>query len=268
MKFALALIIAVGAAPLSAPAQKSPLMRSAMRSRMAHRRPLTRVNFDKQYDGEKLGELFAGNKQWSETMMTTNQPLLESLGSAQEPKIMWIGSADSRVPESKITGMDPGEIFVVRNIGNQVQMSDNAANAAIQFGVDALGVEDIMVCGHYEDSAVKAALSNQDFEAPLDQWIGPIRDVYRTHKEYLDGLPEAYRLNALIKLNAVEQCLNVLRSTPVQKKRAETANLSGGPIPRVHAVVYNPATGILEDMNVDIEKLYNLNYKSDIPALA
>eukprot|EP00469_Lotharella_globosa_P011291 CAMPEP_0167786034 /NCGR_PEP_ID=MMETSP0111_2-20121227/8556_1 /TAXON_ID=91324 /ORGANISM="Lotharella globosa, Strain CCCM811" /LENGTH=312 /DNA_ID=CAMNT_0007677347 /DNA_START=53 /DNA_END=991 /DNA_ORIENTATION=+ len=299
MQFALAFIVAVGAAPLSAPAKTkgaTPLMRSSMRrhnlaarasffnknnenqdaahtnghhnygpghkfgapvtSRIANRRPLTRVRADKEYEGKKLAELFAGNKKWSEDMMTTNRPLMEFLGGTQEPKLMWIGCADSRVPESMITGMNPGEIFTIRNVANQAQISDNAVNSAIQFGVLALGVEDIMVCGHYGCGGAKASLTNQDFGAPLEQWIGPIRDVYRTHREYLDGLPEADRLNALIELNTVEQCLNVLRTAPVQQKRAETAKQPGGPIPRVHAVVYDPATGLLKDMNVDTDKLF------------
>mmetsp|Transcript_21491 Transcript_21491/g.41693 ORF Transcript_21491/g.41693 Transcript_21491/m.41693 type:complete len:359 (-) Transcript_21491:90-1166(-) len=240
-------------AKTSAPAKKPSMAELILEGGMAQKTP---KYYAKQYPSKKLDELFAGNKKWSENMMSNKPELMEKLGSMQEPKIMYIGCADSRVPESMITGMNPGEIFTIRNVANQAQISDNAVNSAIQFGVLALGVEDIMVCGHYGCGGAKASLTNQDFGAPLEQWIGPIRDVYRTHREYLDGLPEADRLNALIELNTVEQCLNVLRTAPVQQKRAETAKQPGGPIPRVHAVVYDPATGLLKDMNVDTDKLF------------
>mmetsp|Transcript_5381 Transcript_5381/g.10301 ORF Transcript_5381/g.10301 Transcript_5381/m.10301 type:complete len:278 (-) Transcript_5381:215-1048(-) len=271
MQLALALAIAVGAAPLSARAAAkgaaSPPLRSvarrhpvASRIAAAHRRPLAGVRAGKHYEGAKIAELFSGNQEWSEDMNANNRPLMDFLGTTQVPKIMWIGSSDSRVPESMITGMDPGEIFTVRNFGNQAQTTDNSVNSAIQFGVLGLGVEDILVCGHYDCGATAAVLSNQDLSAPLDQWVGPIREVYRTHKGYLDELAEPDRLIALTKLNAVEQALNVFTAAPVQQRRAATAGQEGGPIPRVHAVVYDPATGLLNDMNIDFERLAAMNY--------
>jgi len=231
---------------------------------------------ESKYSSSKLNELFAGNKRWSDIMRVNRPELMQKLGSMQEPKIMYIGSADSRVPETTISNMDPGEIFVVRNVGNQVQLSDNSMMSAIQFGVDALGVEDIVVAGNYGCGGVQASLTNYDHGAPLEQWISSIRDVYRLHQKDLDSIKDPQeRYERLVQLNTVEQCLNVLRAGPVQRKRMETMNQPGGPIPRVHACVYDPATGKLTDMDVDIEKyisgytnIYDLNYEGALEPAA
>mmetsp|Transcript_24535 Transcript_24535/g.48026 ORF Transcript_24535/g.48026 Transcript_24535/m.48026 type:complete len:378 (-) Transcript_24535:278-1411(-) len=253
-------------AKTSAPAKKPSMAELILEGGMAQKTP---KYYAKQYPSKKLDELFAGNKKWSENMMSNKPELMEKLGSMQEPKIMYIGCADSRVPENTISNMDPGEIFVVRNVANQVQLYDNSVMSALQFGVGALGVEDIIVAGHYGCGGVKASMANNDHGAPLEQWISSIRDVYRLHQKDLDSIADPQeRTERLIQLNTVEQCLNVLRAGPVQKRRMETMNQPGGPIPRVHACVYDPATGKLTDMDVDIEKyisgytsIYDLNYK-------
>jgi len=211
----------------------------------------------------KLNDLFQGNKKWSQEMMKNKPQLMDKLGKGQEPKIMWIGCSDSRVPENTISQMDPGEIFVVRNVANQVQLSDNSVMSAMQFAVGVLGVEDIVVCGHYGCGGCAASMSNNDHGAPLEQWIADIRNVYRMHQKELDAITDdGDRQKRLIQLNTIEQCLNVLKSGPVQSKRAET-----GTHPRVHACIYDPATGILENLDVDFEKymsgyrdIYDLSY--------
>jgi len=216
------------------------------------------------YPSKKLADLFEGNKKWAKEMRAQKSQLMSKLGAGQEPKIMWIGCSDSRVPENTLSQMDPGEIFVIRNVANQVQISDNSVMSALQFAIGVLGIEEVVVCGHYGCGGCAASMTNKDHGAPLENWIADIRNVYRLHQNELDAISDSTeRQKRLIQLNTIEQCLNVMKSGPFQAKRAET----GGKIPRVHACVYDPATGNLENLAVDFEKylesvkgIYDLAY--------
>lgn len=120
------------------------------------------------YANKKLEDLFSGNKERAAEMKQSKAELMEKLGKMQEPKIMWIGCSDSRVPENTISKMDPGEIFVVRNVANQAQVHDSGVMSAMQFAVAALGVEDIVVCGHYGCGGCIASMEAKDHGAPLE----------------------------------------------------------------------------------------------------
>jgi carbonic anhydrase len=159
----------------------------------------------------------------------------------------------------------PGEVFVHRNIGNQVPGNDLNVLSVLEFAVGHLGVTDIIVTGHYSCGAVKAATSRQDL-GTLENWLRLIRDVYRLHKDYLDLIKDPEQLHrTLVELNVIEQCLNIFKTGVVQRKRAQTRKelmdagknkqeVKDGVFPRIHGMVFNPAEGILRVLPVNFQQ--------------
>ena len=134
------------------------------------------------WDEKDLDSLMGANKAWISRMVTEQPDFFEEIRKGHAPKILWIGCSDARVPANEIIGRPPGDIFVHRNIANQVVNTDFNCMSVIQYAVDVLKVKHIMVCGHYDCGGVKAALENTDHRSPLENWLRHIRDTYRLHK--------------------------------------------------------------------------------------
>lgn len=204
-------------------------------------------------------EVFERNKKWV-AEKTEHQPdYFEQLSIGQDPEFLFIGCSDSRVPATQAMGMQPGDIFVHRNIANIVSATDLNIMSVINFAVVHLNVKHIVVCGHYGCGGVKAAMQQKDLGI-LNGWLRNVRDVYRIHQDELNAITdEQERYNRLVELNVAEQCINVVKLAEVQKKY-----LAGG-FPIVHGWVYDLKSGLLKDLNLDfnsilkeIQEVYNL----------
>ncbi len=202
-----------------------------------------------------IQDLFAHNRAWAAQMEAERPGFFTSLVKQQTPKYMWIGCSDSRVPANQITGLEPGEVFVHRNVANIVVHSDLNALSAIQFAVERLKVEDIMVVGHYGCSGVQAALEAARIGL-ADNWIRHIQDVRHRHRELLDGLPEGVRANALCDINVIEQVVNVSVSTVMVDAWARGQEVT------VHGWAFGVHDGLLQDLRMSVsgpaefDKLY------------
>ncbi len=192
-----------------------------------------------------IQDLFIHNRNWAAQMEHDRPGFFTSLVAQQTPKFMWIGCSDSRVPANQITGLDPGEVFVHRNIANLVVHSDLNALSSIQFAVDVLKVEHVMVVGHYGCGGVTAALRDSRIGL-ADNWIRHIQNVRDRHRALLDALPDAQRLDALVELNAIEQVVNVCVSTVMTDAWARGQKVS------VHAWAYGVNDGLLHDLKMTV----------------
>lgn len=175
-----------------------------------------------------IDELFAHNRTWAAQVEHERPGFFTGLMAQQKPRYMWIGCSDSRVPANQITGLEPGEIFVHRNVANVVASSDLNCLSTIQYAVDQLHVEHLMVVGHYGCGGVLAALDDLRMGL-VDNWIRHVKDVRDKHRELLAALPKAWRHDALCELNAIEQVMNVSQSTVMQDAwaRGQKVNLHG-----------------------------------------
>ncbi|MCD6062980.1 MAG: Carbonic anhydrase [Flavipsychrobacter sp.] len=204
-------------------------------------------------------QLFENNKKWVAEKIASDKNFLNKLGSNQEPDYLYIGCSDSRVPANEIMGLEPGEVFVHRNIANLVPNIDLNVMSVINYAVENLHVKHIIVCGHYNCGGVKAAMTPKDMGI-LNPWLRNIRDVYRLHEKELDTIGDEHeKYNRLVELNVVEQCRNVIKTAAVQKSYAA----NGYPI--VHGWVFDLETGLFKDLNINfekvleqIQKIYNL----------
>lgn len=197
----------------------------------------------------ELEHLFKNNQAWAAGKIKKDPEIFSRLSKKQTPKYLWIGCADSRIPASEILGLEPGELFVHRNIANLFPHTDFNCLSVLQYAVEALGVEHVIVCGHYGCGGVAAAMENAQFGL-VDNWIRPIRDIYSQEKEKLDRLGSpSEKYNRLIELNVLHQALNVCHTTIVQNTWAKQKKLS------VHGWVYDLATGLLKDLNCSISSI-------------
>ena len=210
-----------------------------------------------------IEKLLANNKAWVKTRRDADPEFFNRLGQRQTPKYLYFGCSDSRVPANEILGLGPGEVFVHRNVGNLVPVNDLNALSVLEYAVDHLGVTDIIVTGHYDCGAIRAATSRQDL-GMLENWLRLVRDVYRLHKDQLDLLEDAEEKHLrLVELNVVEQCLNLYKTGVVQRKRIQTHAQSNGTEhhPRIHGMVFNPSDGILKKLSVDFrQRVGNLDH--------
>ena len=209
-----------------------------------------------------LADLFAHNRAWSSQMERDRPGFFTSLVKQQTPKYMWIGCSDSRVPANQITGLEPGEVFVHRNVANIVVHSDLNALSAIQFAVERLKVEHIMVVGHYGCSGVQAALEGARIGL-ADNWIRHIQDVRDRHRVLLDTLPEIARANALCDLNVVEQVVNVCVSTVMLDAWGRGQQV------HIHGWAFGVHDGLLNDLKMTVSSTDSLEglYQSAIERL-
>jgi carbonic anhydrase len=208
-------------------------------------------------------DLFAHNRAWAAQMERERPGFFTNLKSQQSPKYMWIGCSDSRVPANQITGLEPGEVFVHRNVANVVVHSDLNALSTIQFAVERLKVAHVMVVGHYGCSGVQAALEGARIGL-ADNWLRHIQDVRDRHRTLLDAIPEHARHDALVELNVIEQVVNVSQSTVLQDawSRGQTVTL--------HGWVYGVHDGLLQDLAMNVNNAESLEglYREAIARVA
>jgi len=188
--------------------------------------------------------VFAHNRAWAAKHTGRDSRFFEQLSKGQSPEFLFIGCADSRVPASQVMGMGPGEAFVHRNIANMAPHGDLSAQAVIAYAVTHLGVKHVVVCGHSGCGGVQAALSS-DGLGVIDPWLREIKDVILENDALVDGFDGAARVQAVVELNVRRQCLNVMKSAPVQARWAQ------GDGPTVHGWVYDLASGLLNDLDLD-----------------
>ncbi|WGK68682.1 carbonate dehydratase [Candidatus Haliotispira prima] len=196
----------------------------------------------------RLKTLFQNNRAWAKSIMEQQPEFFEDLSLQQSPKYLWIGCADSRVPANQIIGLPPGEVFVHRNIANVVVHTDLNCLSVIQYAVEVLKVEHIIVTGHYGCGGVAAALAAEEsgeVHGLIDNWLRHIRDVYRMHRDELQALPDfKARCHRLCELNVVEQVRNVLGSTIVQQAWGRRQKL------HLHGWIYSLEDGLLRDLGI------------------
>ncbi|GAB4359685.1 MAG: carbonate dehydratase [Gammaproteobacteria bacterium] len=192
-----------------------------------------------------LDDLLENNKRWASSVKQRNPDFFRKCAAGQSPRFLWIGCADSRVPATRVTDLQPGDLFVHRNIANLVPEGDLSSHAVIQFAVESLGVSDIIVCGHTGCGGVRAAYENQG-SGLIEQWLRPVRELCRVHAEEIESLEETKRLDRLCEINVVQQVLNVCRGDVVQR-----AWLQGQPV-TVHGLLFRLDEGILQDLRVSV----------------
>jgi len=198
-----------------------------------------------------IRDLFDHNRAWAEEMERTRPGFFTGLVKQQRPKFMWIGCSDSRVPANQITGLEPGEVFVHRNVANVVVHSDLNALSAIQFAVEMLKVEHIMVVGHYGCGGVLAALHGSRIGL-ADNWIRHIQDVRDRHKPLLESLAPERRADALVDLNVIEQVVNVGVSTVMVDAWAKGQKVT------VHGWAFGVHDGLLQDLGMSVSSTESL----------
>ena len=190
------------------------------------------------YSYEKL---LLENKAWAEEKVMQDSNYFKRLAEIQKPEFLWIGCSDSRVPANEITGTQPGEIFVHRNIANMVVHTDVNLLSVLDYAVSHLGVKHIIVCGHYGCGGVKAAASKTDFKPVLNMWLRNIKDVYRMHREELEEInDEEARINRLVELNVREQVTNLAKTSIIQRFWRKEQR------PDLHGWVYGLKDGIIK----------------------
>jgi carbonic anhydrase len=186
-------------------------------------------------------DLLASNRSWAERTAADAPGFFERLATQQAPRFLWIGCADSRVPANVITGLDPGEVFVHRNVANVLPHTDLNALTALDYAVSVLQVEHVIVCGHYGCGGILAALDGRE-HGLIDNWLRHIKDVAAKHDRSLDALPPERRADRLAELNAVEQARNVCSTSIVQGAWARGQALT------VRAWIYGLSDGLLRDL--------------------
>ncbi|WP_199688449.1 carbonic anhydrase [Pontibacter oryzae] len=193
-----------------------------------------------------MEKIFENNKKWVSGKLAQDSEYFAKLAEGQSPQYLYIGCSDSRVPANAITGTEPGEMFVHRNIANMVVHTDMNLLSVLQYAVEVLKVKDIIVCGHYGCGGVAAAASNKQFGL-IDNWLRNIKDVIRLHEEEIKSISEEEaRLRRLVELNVVEQVHNLAKTSIIQN-----AMLSENP-PKLHGLVYDLKEGFLRNLNVEL----------------
>lgn len=192
-------------------------------------------------------KLIENNKTWVAGKLEQDPEYFKKLANGQQPPLLWIGCADSRVPANEIIGAAPGEVFVHRNIANMVIHSDMSMLSVLDYAVNVLKVKHIIVCGHYGCGGVGAAMGSNTFGL-IDNWIRHIKDVYRFHQEELDNIEnETDRFNRFVELNVIEQVYDLAKTSIVQNAWKIDQPVS------IHGWVYGVGSGVVKDLEVTIE---------------
>ncbi len=191
-----------------------------------------------------LTQLKANNRAWAERMVSVDSGFFKRLEGQQAPEYLWIGCADSRVPANEIVGLDPGELFVHRNVANLAPPQDANYLSVLQFAVEVIKVKHIMVVGHYGCGGVAAAVDGER-RGLVDHWLHPIREVSDAHRDELDAIADPHaRLDRLCELNVIRQVRNVASDVFVHEAWSRNQDL------HVHGWVYSLANGLVTDLNV------------------
>lgn len=182
------------------------------------------------------------NKTWAAEKVRHDPDYFNRLAHLQTPEFLWIGCSDSRVPANEITGTNPGEIFVHRNVANMVVHTDLNLLTVLDYAVNHLKVKHIIVCGHYGCGGVKASMTNHNFGI-INKWLRNIKDVYRFHREEIDGIKdEESKTDRMVELNVQEQVLNLAKTSIVQKAWAHEKR------PDLHGWVYGLKDGLIKSV--------------------
>lgn len=185
-------------------------------------------------------KLLLENKAWAKEMVTNDPDFFNRLAKLQTPEFLWIGCSDSRVPANQITGTQPGEVFVHRNIANMVVNTDVNLLSVLDYAVNHLKVKNVIVCGHYGCGGVKAATTNSDLKPVLNMWLRNIKDVIRLHRDELNNIPdEEKRVDRLVELNVREQVMNLAKTSIIQRAWKEDRR------PDLHGWVYGLKDGLI-----------------------
>lgn len=205
-------------------------------------------------------QLLQNNKEWVAATLEKDPHFFENLANGQQPPLLWIGCADSRVPANQIIGAKPGEVFVHRNIANMVVHSDMNMLSVLDYAVNALKVKHVIVCGHYGCGGVKAAMGNSHIGI-IDNWIRHIKDVYRFHNKELDAIEdEEKRFDRFVELNVVEQVLDLAKTSIVQNAWRNEQPL------HLHGWVYAIHDGLVKDLDItirdnkELDEVYQLKF--------
>ncbi|MCB0515320.1 MAG: carbonic anhydrase [Chitinophagales bacterium] len=196
----------------------------------------------------QLDKIFENNKQWIIDKLSVDADYFSNLGKGQNPELLYIGCSDSRVTAEDLMGLQPGEVFVHRNIANMVISIDLNVMSVVNYAINHLKVNHVVVCGHYACGGVKAAMQAADLGI-LNPWLRNIRDVYRIHKNELKAIEnEERRYDRLVELNVQEQCINLIKTAAVQQAYRERGL-------QVHGWVFDIHSGKLIDLKIDFNKL-------------
>ncbi len=201
-------------------------------------------------------KLLLENKAWAQKQIEDDPEFFKRLSSLQSPEFLWIGCSDSRVPADKITGTQPGEIFVHRNIANMVVHTDVNLLSVLDYAVNHLKVKHVIVCGHYGCGGIKAAMTNHDYKYVLNMWLRNIKDVYRLHREELSYIPDdEQRTDRLVELNVKEQVMHLSKTSIIQRAWKNEQR------PQLHGWVYGLKDGLINpvfemDAGTHIDPLY------------
>ncbi|MDZ7900559.1 MAG: carbonic anhydrase [Arcicella sp.] len=206
-------------------------------------------------------KLLLANKNWAAQKLQVNPEYFDRLSETQTPEFLWIGCADSRVPADQVTGTQPGDLFVHRNVANLVVNTDLNMLSVLQYAVEVLKVKHILVVGHYNCGGVKAAMTNKDYGL-INKWLRNIKDVYVKHQPELDDITdEDQKFDRMVELNVIEQVANLAKTTIVQKAWAT------GDIPHLHGWVLDLHTGLIKTIieiepgeTDKIDKIYRFNF--------
>jgi len=205
-------------------------------------------------------KLLLQNKAWSKEKIQQDKDFFNRLSHQQKPKFLWIGCSDSRVPANEITGTDPGEVFVHRNIANMVVHTDLNLLSVLQYAVEVLEVDHIIVCGHYGCGGVEAALGNKSFGL-INKWLRNIKEVYKMYQAEIDGIQNhTDRVNRLVELNVLEQCQDLIKTSILQKSWQNRKS------PEVHGWVYGLTNGLVKELTTikpDLEAIHPIFRYSD-----
>ena len=198
-------------------------------------------------------QLLLQNKAWVAQKNDEDPEFFKRLSEIQTPKFLWIGCSDSRVPANQITGTEPGEVFVHRNIANMVVHTDMNLLSVLDYAVNVLEVKHVIVCGHYGCGGIKAAMGNKQFGV-IDNWIRHIKDVYRMHQDELEEIKNLEeRQNRFTELNVIEQVYDLVKTSIVQNSWEKRK------LPHIHGWIYDIRNGIIKDLEVTMKD------NSDIP---
>lgn len=187
-------------------------------------------------------KLLLQNKAWSEEKIQLDKDFFSRLAGQQKPKFLWIGCSDSRVPANEVTGTDPGEIFVHRNIANMVVHTDLNLLSVLQYAVQVLEVEHIIVCGHYGCGGIEAALTNKSYGL-INKWLRNIKEVYKMYQDELDAIDTHIgKVDRLVELNVMEQCQDLIKTSIVQKAWKYRQ------APEIHGWAYGLKDGLVKEL--------------------
>lgn len=197
----------------------------------------------------KYQNIFNSNKKWAENKLSINSNFFEELSKKQNPEFLYIGCSDSRVPAHLITGMDVGELFLHKNVANQIKDDDLNTLSVIYFAIKELKVKHIIICGHYGCGGVNAVCDGSPLPHPLDKWLKEVSNIKKENNDILNSIPDLIdKQKKLTQLNLLKQCENV-ENLPVVKESIAESNY-----PKVHGWIYNIFNGELIDMNWNNKK--------------